>query len=182
MGVFERYTDQSKLVIFFARNAAVKGGSELIDSGHLLLGLLAEKRNRANRVFHLRDLLPEETSRQRLLKKQPVVEGTLPLSLECKRVLAYTADEANLLEDGWIDTVHLVLGILREEECASDKRLREIGLQLEPSRQLVLDNKGSRPSRRDSLWWAILQPTPVGIAAQIACLLGIILGMVLLWK
>lgn len=180
--MFERYTDQSKLVIFFARNAAVKGESQRIDSGHLLLGLLAEKRTRANRIFHLRDLLPEETSRQRLLKKQPVVEGTLPLSLECKRVLAYTADETKLLQDDWVDTEHLVLGILREEDCAAAKRLREIGLQLEPSRQLVLDNRGSRPSRRDSLWWSILRPTPVGIAVQIALLLGIILGMVLLWK
>src|ERR1044072_1412096 len=41
----------------------------------------------------------------------------LPLSNECKRVLAYAAEEAERLSHKHIGTEHLLLGLLREEKC-----------------------------------------------------------------
>ena len=54
-----------------------------------------------------------------------------------KRILAYTAREANRLRDYWIETEHLVLGILRERENAAAVKLGVAGLDLERSRQLL---------------------------------------------
>jgi ATP-dependent Clp protease ATP-binding subunit ClpA len=143
--------------------------------------LLTESDNRANTIFHLSDLLPEEAARQALLKTQPAINKSLPLSVDCKRVIAYTAEEANQLKDYWIDTEHLVLGILRNEECTAAKRLREIGLQLEQSRQLVADNIGSRPFRLSVLWWSrAFWNRPVDSIATIVLLGGLLFGFIIL--
>jgi ATP-dependent Clp protease ATP-binding subunit ClpA len=45
----------------------------------------------------------------------------LPLSNECKRILAYAAEEAERLMHRHIGTEHLLLGILREEKCRQPK-------------------------------------------------------------
>ena len=71
----------------------------------------------------------------RAMKRNP--EKNLPLTLDCKRILAYTAEEANRMDDYWIDTDHLVLGILREGKCTAAVRLEASGLALQQARTQV---------------------------------------------
>src|SRR5208283_183255 len=61
----------------------------------------------------------------------------LPLSHECKRVLAFGAEEAERLNHKQIGTSHLLLGLLREEECFAAQLLREQGLTLDAAREQV---------------------------------------------
>ena len=172
MGVFERYTKQCKRAVFFAQQTALRGGATSIDSGHLLLGLLSEPGTRADTVFRLRELMPDEVSRQKGVLKENIVKGTIPLSLDSRRAVAYAEWEANQLRDYWIDTEHLILGLLREGTSAA-KRLREVGLDLKTCRNSVIANASSRPARRDPvLWW--VTRTPLGVFLQIIFLIGII--------
>ena len=53
----------------------------------------------------------------------------LPLSHECKRVLAYAAEEAERLSHKHIGTEHLLLGLLREEKSFAAEILNERGSQ-----------------------------------------------------
>jgi uncharacterized protein (TIGR02246 family) len=53
----------------------------------------------------------------------------VPLSEESKNILKYAVDSADQLEHTRVETVHLVLGILREEQCLAAKVLRGRGLQ-----------------------------------------------------
>jgi ATP-dependent Clp protease ATP-binding subunit ClpC len=176
--VFERYTEESRRAIFFAKQTALKENRPAIDSGHLLLGLLNERNTRADTVFHLRNLLPDEAAQQALLTKQR--NETIPLTDDGKRSLAYTAHEADDLRDYWIETEHLVLGILRESENTGAGKLRSVGLNIDAARKLVAENKSTRSTRRVPLLRQLLFPRPLGVALQIAFLLGIIVGMVLL--
>jgi len=48
----------------------------------------------------------------------------LPLSNECKRVLAYAAEEAERLGHKHIGTEHLLLGLLREENALPRRSFR----------------------------------------------------------
>src|ERR1019366_1446849 len=57
------------------------------------------------------------------------------LSHECKRVLAYGAEEAERLNHKHIGTEHLLLGLLREEKCFAAEILHERGLP-----QAAMDN------------------------------------------
>ena len=54
----------------------------------------------------------------------------MPLSNECKRILAYANEEAERLNHRHIGTEHLLLGILREEKCVAAEILHERGLRL----------------------------------------------------
>jgi ATP-dependent Clp protease ATP-binding subunit ClpA len=175
--MFERYSEPARRVIFFARQCA---DLTVINTDHLLHGLLIELRGRDD-VFQLRRLLPEEATRQDRVRKMRVKRQHLPLTDDLKWVLAYSAREADQLGEPWVDPEHLVLGILGKEDCSAAIKLREAGLELETCRRRVVDTKDSRSRRRESILWRVVSPkSALGIALQIALVLGIILVMFLL--
>jgi hypothetical protein len=59
----------------------------------------------------------------------------LPLSSESKRVLAFAADEADRSSSKSISTEHVLLGLLREEECLAAKTLSEGDVELASTRE-----------------------------------------------
>ena len=95
--MFESYTEKARRVVFFARFEASQFGSPEIQTEHLLLGLLREDKALANRLPHPSASM--ESIRKQIEARTPVREKVptsvdLPLSQECKRVLAYAAEEA----------------------------------------------------------------------------------------
>lgn len=131
--MFERYTEKARRVIFFGRYEANQFGSPYIETEHLLLGLLREDKALANRF--LRSHAPVESIRKQIESHSTAREKSstsvdLPVSNESKRVLAYAAEEADRLANNNIGTEHLLLGMLREEECFAAQILTERGLRL----------------------------------------------------
>jgi ATP-dependent Clp protease ATP-binding subunit ClpA len=177
--MFNRYTDECKRAIFFAQQTALRGSAAAVDSNHILLGILTEASSRANRIFRLCELLPAEATQQSALGNQQFVKGRIPLTADGKRVVAYTAREASRIRDYWIDTEHLVLGILRDGDNAAAVRLRSVGLDLETSRQRVLESNSSRPPMQNPvLFW--VRRRPIGFALVVAFILGIGVALTLL--
>src|ERR1700721_1670915 len=136
--IFERYTEKARRVIFFARYEASQFGSPCIETEHLLLGLLREDKALANRF--LRSSASVESIRKQIeahttLREKVSTSVDLPLSHECKRVLAYAAEEAERLNHKHIGTEHLLLGLLREEKCFPAETLTERGLGLAGARE-----------------------------------------------
>jgi ATP-dependent Clp protease ATP-binding subunit ClpC len=115
---FERYTEEARRVIFWARYEASAFGSAEISTVHLLLGLL---RDGTQIVQHF---LGAESSIEALQKDlagtqpksvaQVSTSVDLPLSIDAKRVLAYASEESERLENRYIDLVHLLLGLMRD--------------------------------------------------------------------
>jgi hypothetical protein len=136
--MFERYTEKARRIIFFARYEASIFGSPYIEAEYLLLGLLREDKALTHRF------LPSHGAAESIRKQ---IEGhtaprekvstsvDLPLSHECKRVLGYGAEECERLNHKFIDTEHLLLGLLREEKCFAAQLLRERGLTLNSVRE-----------------------------------------------
>src|SRR6266536_2571582 len=136
--MFERYTEKARRVIFFARYEASQFGSPYIETEHLLLGLLREDKALTNRF--LRSHAPVESIRKQIeghttIREKVSTSVDLPLSNECKRVLAYAAEEAERLSHKHIGTEHLLLGLLREEKCFAAEILHERGLRLSTIRE-----------------------------------------------
>src|SRR6476619_2973409 len=132
--MFERYTEKARRVIFFARYEASQFGSPYIETEHLLLGLLREDKALTNRF--LRSHASVESIRKQIeghttIREKLSTSVDLPLSNECKRVLAYAAEEAERLSHRHIGTEHLLVGLLREEKCFAAQILHERGLRLE---------------------------------------------------
>ncbi|MGD1105158.1 MAG: ATP-dependent Clp protease ATP-binding subunit, partial [Terriglobia bacterium] len=136
--MFERYTEKARRVIFFARYEASQFGSPFIETEHLLLGLLREDKALTNRF--LRSHASIEAIRKQIEGRTPIREKVstsvdLPLSQECKRVLAYAAEEAERLTHKHIGTEHLLLGLLREDKSFAAEILHERGLRLSTLRE-----------------------------------------------
>jgi hypothetical protein len=137
--MFERYTERARRAIFFARYEASQFGSVTIETEHLLLGLIREDKILTNRF--VRNHSSIESIREEIEARIPNREkvptsADLPLSSECKRILAYAAEEAERLNHQHIGTEHLLLGILREENSVAAQVLQERGgLKLDAIRE-----------------------------------------------
>src|SRR6058998_3756085 len=136
--MFERYTEKARRVIFFARYEASQFGSPYIETEHLLLGLLREDKALANRFLRSHaavDSIRKQIEGHTTIREKVSTSVDLPLSHECKRVLAYGAEEAERLNHKHIGTEHLLLGLLREEKCFAAEILHERGLRLSAIRE-----------------------------------------------
>jgi ATP-dependent Clp protease ATP-binding subunit ClpC len=136
--MFERYTEKARRVIFFARYEASQFGSPYIETEHLLLGLLREDKALTNRFLRSHasvEAIRKQVEAHTTIREKVSTSVDLPLSNECKRVLAYAAEEAERLGHKHIGTEHLLLGLLREEKCFASEILQERGLKLAQIRE-----------------------------------------------
>jgi Clp amino terminal domain, pathogenicity island component len=143
--MFERYTEKARRVIFFSRHEASQFGSPVIDTEHLLLGLLRE--DKALPRWLAKTNL--ETIRQRVFEDSPKLPPTstaidLPLSEAGKLVLKHAAEEADRLAHRYIGTEHLFLGLLDEENCIAAKLLREGGADAGSIRTHLAESAGKQ--------------------------------------
>lgn len=142
--MFERYTETARRTIFFGRYEASQFGSSYIETEHLLLGLLREDKDLASQFL---ESSAKITAIRRSIEQRSkgglkaATSVDLPLSLECKRVLAYAAEEAERMNHKHIGTPHLLLGLLREEQSFAAQLLREQGLSVKSVREQVHESE-----------------------------------------
>jgi hypothetical protein len=162
--VFERYTEKARRVVFFARYEASEFGSPCIETEHVLLGLLREDSALTHRFLpssRMVESIRREIEALATPREKISTSVDLPLSNESKRVFAYAAEEAALLNHKHIGTEHLLLGLLREEKCLAADLLRERGLWLRHVREELVrarsdDSPGSPPDRAKLLQLALV--------------------------
>ncbi len=147
--MFERYTEKARRVIFFARYEASQFGSPNIETEHLLLGLLREDKALTNRFLRSHasiESIRKQVEGRTTIREKGSTSVDLPLSLECKRVLAYAAEEAERLSHKHIGTEHLLLGLLREDKSSAAEILHERGLRLSTLREELSRAQSEKPS------------------------------------
>src|SRR5213592_990914 len=145
--MFERYTERSRRVIFFARYEALQYGSQVIAPEHILLGLMREDKTLSARFFPFRHPLTVDSIR-RDIEERIVVRDRIPQSSELhlsnttKQILFYASDESRLLKNRHIGPEHLLLGIVREEKSIAAEILFGYGLRLVDVREEMLRQAG----------------------------------------
>jgi quercetin dioxygenase-like cupin family protein len=144
--MFERYTERARRVLFYARYEASKLGSTSIETEHLLLGLVREASGRASTVIGRSRMSLDSVRRE--IESRPDVRENVPISVEipfsqeAKRILNFTVQEADRLRHNDIDTEHLLLGILREENGFAARTLNGHGMTLEAVRDEIAGDRG----------------------------------------
>ena len=141
--MFERFTEQARRTLFFARFEVTQLGATAIEPEHILLGLFREPKGLVARIFEqsgvsTAELSVEIADRHEFRERIPTSQE-VPFSTETKRVLQYAAEEADRLTHSYIGTEHLLLGVLREERVDGGRAPR-------PARP----SAGRRPARRSS--------------------------------
>src|SRR5258708_56904 len=139
--MFERYTPIERRVIQSSVHKARIVGSSTIETEHLLWGLLTADKGLARRFLGSPwavEKLWEKIQRSRPIHNRIQGPVDLPLSSESKRVLSYAAEEAGRTSSKHIGTEHLLLGLLREENCFAAEFLDENGVRPEPTREELI--------------------------------------------
>ena len=158
--MFERYTEQSRHAIFFARYEASQSGAEYIEPEHLLLGLVRESALLKELLsipaqIALRDEIQRTTGTNNVIS----TSVDMPLSLPSRRILAYACEEADRLSQSNVGPEHLVLGLLREADSLAANLLRREGITLDefrmqlagmPSTSQRLNNQSIIQALRDT--------------------------------
>jgi len=140
--MFEKYNEKARRALFFARYEASKLGSRVIESEHILLGILREGEEAVSEIL-LRFEVQAEDLRREIEGERVFVErisstAELPLSEESKKILAYASHEAESMLHSAVGSEHLLIGILRVEVCLAARALVQSGMDLYTLREEVL--------------------------------------------
>ena len=141
--MFERYTEQARRALFFARYEAFQRGSPDIETEHLLLALFRDEQSVTARVFARAGVSLTEIQRQvesRTSQHAPLSDSSeVPFSNAARRVLRHAAQEADRLLHNRVGTEHLLLGLFREERSTAAAILNGLGLRLATVRDQIVE-------------------------------------------
>ena len=117
----------------------------MIESEHVLLGILREGEETVSELFRRFHVKPDEIRREiegeRVFVERISSTAELPLSEESKKVLAYAAHEAESMLHPAVGSEHLLLGILRVEGCLAMRILAQHGFDVDTVREEVLAHR-----------------------------------------
>ncbi|HEX6124992.1 MAG TPA: ATP-dependent Clp protease ATP-binding subunit [Pyrinomonadaceae bacterium] len=174
--MFERYTERSRRVIFFARYEALQYGSPTISPEHILLGLLREDKTISARFLSFRNTLSVDAVRreveERIVPRDRIPQSAeLHLAPETKKILFYANEESRQLKSRHIGPEHLLLGIIREERSIAAEILLQFGLQVQDIRDEIGRHSTSQsfvPPTKDSSGTSSLQEFTRDLTADAA--------------
>ncbi len=140
--MFEKYNEKARRALFFARYEASKLGSRVIESEHILLGILREGEEAISEIFRRFHVKPDEVRREiegeRVFVERISSTAELPLSEESKKILAYASHEAESMLHTAVGSEHLIIGILRVEGCLAMRVMAQHGFDVYTARDEVL--------------------------------------------
>ncbi len=141
-GMFDRFTSRSKQVIKHAKRECLKLNHSHLSTEHIILGLM--KLGQGIAVNVLRNLNIEYDT---LLSEVELVVGYGPeiqvygdpaLSAKCKRCFELANEEALALNHNYVGTEHLLLALIRLEDCVAAQILENLGVNLKEVRKEIL--------------------------------------------
>jgi ATP-dependent Clp protease ATP-binding subunit ClpC len=139
--MWQRFTERARKVVFYAQEEAGRLGENYVSTEHLLLGLVRENDSVAARIL---DRIGVSLGRIRSEIERQVSRGDgrlgqdMQLTPRAKRVIDLAYDEARQLNNNYIGTEHLLLGLIREGEGLAGRVLSKLGVDLDRTRREVL--------------------------------------------
>jgi ATP-dependent Clp protease ATP-binding subunit ClpC len=129
--VFARFTDAARRVVVSAQEEARGFNHHYIGTEHLLLGLLRDDAGAAFRILTALEI-PLEGCRSRvgeiIGRGADPPAGHIPFTPRAKKVLELSLREARRLDDRFIGSEHILLGLLREANGVGAQVLTERGI------------------------------------------------------
>ena len=139
--MFERFTEEARRSLFFARQAVTQYGGNQIDPEHIVLGIIGADRGIVGRFAASDEAL--DTLHARLTAQLPGVVAAfssheVPFSSRTVRIMGRAAVEADELRDPAIRSEHLLLATLvKDSSGAAASALTEAGVTVAAIRQAL---------------------------------------------
>lgn len=127
-------SEEINLIISYARDEAMRTGSYVIETDHLLLALLRHAENDACKILKSFGIDLDEFKQfvdGKIFHKQGIPyfdEDKINLSRGAQNTINLSVLEASLDNSPTANSLHLLLAICRSHGCASETYLREEGL------------------------------------------------------
>jgi hypothetical protein len=139
--MWQRFTERARRVVYYAQEEGARLGTNMVDTEHLLLGLVRERDSVAGRLLEERlgvslSILRSDTEKQ-TTRGPGHVGQDMQLTPTAKHMIDLAYEEARSLMNNYIGTEHLLLGLIVEEEGLGGRVLRGRGIGLERTRQAV---------------------------------------------
>ncbi|MDQ2986116.1 MAG: ATP-dependent Clp protease ATP-binding subunit [Armatimonadota bacterium] len=144
--MWQRFTERARKVVFYAQEEAQKFGEGYVSTEHLLLGLVRESDSVAARVLDQLGISLAKIKREveeQLPRGDHKSGQEMALTPRAKRVIDLAYDEARNLNNNYIGTEHLLLGLIREGDGLAGRVLAKMGVELEKARKEVMSLQDS---------------------------------------
>ena len=141
---FSRFTQKSKRVIEISIECARGLGHNKVDSEHLLLGLAKESDGVAAKVLLKLGITPNYIEEKIIYKKgvTPIEVSDISLSYISKEILEFSGVFSDKFKSEYIDTEHILLGILQKGEGIASDILKEAGIEDKHIVESIIDIVG----------------------------------------
>jgi ornithine carbamoyltransferase len=151
--MWQRFTDGAKRIIFWAQQEAFNQGSSYVSPEHMVLGVCKDPDSVAAAILG-RMGIPLEPVRTRIaaelgdgLKNR---SEDMLLTPRAKRVIDLAYEESRALNNDYIGSEHLLLGVLREGENAASRVLAGLGATLDHAREEVIKLQNPSEHKEES--------------------------------
>jgi ATP-dependent Clp protease ATP-binding subunit ClpA len=140
--MFERFTEDARRSLFFARAKAAERQGDVITLEDFLAGILLSAPQVMTRLGSRLTDVPTETAENfmaRVFDNRPTAAGhrskEIPFSQQTKMAIGRAAEEADQLGHEAIRPEHLLVGILRDESSDAWRTLHKAGVTLREARR-----------------------------------------------
>jgi ATP-dependent Clp protease ATP-binding subunit ClpC len=146
----EMFTELARKAIEYARDEAARLRHDYIGTEHLLLGLIRLGEGRAAEVFQNIGLDLNELVQSVEEVVQPaggtMTMGQLPLTARAKKTLEVAGQEARALKSKEIDTEHILLALLKDEEGVAAQVMSMFDVDYKDVYEELKNIQGGQPS------------------------------------
>lgn len=147
--MYQRFTDRARKVMMLANQEAQRLNHGYVGTEHILLGLIKENSGVAAHVLKGMglDLHKIRLEAEKLVQPGPdmIIFGKLPLTPMANEVIEYSVESADELNDHYVGTEHILLGLLKQKQGVSASVLANLRLSENQIRDEVLNLLGRKP-------------------------------------
>ncbi|MFN4150881.1 MAG: Clp protease N-terminal domain-containing protein [Candidatus Sericytochromatia bacterium] len=131
--MFEKLSQQSIKIIMFAQEEARNLESSLVDTEHILLGILKHEDNIAAKFLQEKGVVYQSVKDRLVEEKAYRILGTkieLQFSADSRQAIELAIEESEKLKEGFVEPEHILLGIVNLGEGSAITIMRDAGLNL----------------------------------------------------
>lgn len=167
--MFENFTDRARKVFSIATQESLGLNLDIIDSEHVLLGLLKENSGYAHNILmgleveygNARKKILYRTGKTEIARNY-VTNRTLPQTTLVKKIITTAIEKARELNKNYVGTEHLLFGLANATEGVAhdvlyvDYKLDKAVLIKEIGKIMGIVNKTDKPSKSDEYFGVLL--------------------------
>jgi len=139
--VFERFTEEARQVVVAAQMAARDLRHNYIGTEHILLGFFGNTERGAGAALTALGVARDDV-RERVVAivgmGEEVTSGQIPFTPRSKKVLELGLRESQSLGQPHIESLHLLLGLVRENEGVAMRILHDAGVSSDRIREIAI--------------------------------------------